>query len=64
MSPTPHKIIQPSAEQIDRHLDNVLTHAGSGLRHYTMHRSLELMRNAMRDALTEAARAAEKGESR
>lgn len=57
MSPTPHKIIQPSAEQIDRHLDNVLTRAGSGLRHYTMHRSLELMRNAMRDALIEAAQA-------
>ena len=39
-------------EQIDAHLDAVLRAAGSGLRHYTMQKSLDDMRAAMRKAIT------------
>ena len=46
MSITPHL-----PDQLDKHLDAVLRAAGSGLRHYTMQKTLDDMRAAMRDAL-------------
>lgn len=48
---------QLTDEQIDLHLDQVLRAAGSALRHYTMAKTREDMRAAMRRAL-EAASAA------
>ena len=41
-----------SNQHIDRHLDAVLRASGSALRHYTMQKSLDDMRAAMRDAMT------------
>lgn len=39
-------------DELDRHLDAVLRAAGSALRHYTMQKSLDDMRAAMRAAMT------------
>lgn len=36
---------------IDRHLDTVLRAAGSGLRYYSMQKTLDDMREAMRNAM-------------
>ena len=42
--------------EIDRHLDAVLRASGSALRYYTMQKTLGDMRQAMRAALTPAAK--------
>lgn len=42
---------------VDHHLDAVLRAAGSGLRHYSMQKSLDDMRDAMRAALRAAVEA-------
>ncbi len=41
----------PSAEAVDRHLDAVLKASGSGLRNYSMAKTLAEMRAAMREAM-------------
>lgn len=38
-------------EQLDTHLDIILRAGGSGLRHYSMHKTREDMREALRAAL-------------
>lgn len=40
-----------SAETVDQHLDAVLRASGSALRHYTMQKTLDDMRCAMRAAI-------------
>lgn len=40
--------------ELDRHLDAVLRAAGSALRHYTLHKSREDMRAAMRRVVAAA----------
>lgn len=37
-------------EVVDRHLDNILKASGSALRHYTMQKSKDEMREALREA--------------
>lgn len=44
----------PDDDAVDRHLDAVLRASGSALRHYTMQKSLDDMRAAMRAAMTPA----------
>lgn len=43
-----------SPEEIDKHLDAILRASGSSLRHYTMQKSLDDMRAALRSALSQA----------
>ena len=42
-------------QKLDQHLDAVLRAAGSALRHYTMQKSLDDMRSAMKAAVEELA---------
>lgn len=39
---------------IDRHIDAVLRAAGSSMRHYSLQKSIDDMRKAMKDAMIEA----------
>lgn len=48
----PEQAAKPAQAAIDTHLDAVLRAAGSSLRHYTMQKSLDDMREAMRKAIT------------
>ena len=41
-------------QQLDEHLDTVLRASGSALRHYTLHKSREDMREALRAAICAA----------
>jgi hypothetical protein len=41
-----------SNEVVDKHLDAVLKASGSALRHYSMHKTIEAMRAAMREAMS------------
>ncbi len=43
-----------SDEMVDKHIDAVLRASGSGLRHYSMQKSLDDMRAAMRRAMSAA----------
>lgn len=43
-----------SHDRIDRAIDSVLKASGSALRHYTMQKSIEDMRAAMRAVMSEA----------
>lgn len=49
MKPRPPEPV--SDGQIDAHLDNILRAAGSALRHYTMQKSKDDMRAALRNAI-------------
>jgi hypothetical protein len=43
-----------SFDRIDQALDNVLKATGSALKYYTVYKTLEEMRSAMREAMSEA----------
>lgn len=47
----PSKPVDIEQQTVDFHLDNILRAAGSGLKYYSMPKSLEDMRNAFRFAV-------------
>lgn len=53
---------QPPDELVDKHLNAVLRAAGSGLRYYSMPKTISEMRDAMRAAMAEAVREAQVGD--
>ena len=51
MSDKTETLAHPADDVVDRHLDAVLRASGSALRHYSMQKTLDDMRTAMRGAM-------------